>query len=386
VTSVAFSPDGSKIASGSVDNTIKLWRVSDGSLLRTLEGHTGPVTSVAFSPDGSKIASGGGDWTIKLWRVSDGELLRTLEGHTDAVASVAFSPDGSVIASGGGWNDKTIKLWLVSDGALLKTYDEETAGVTSIAYSPDGRLIAWGRGDATLVVARNPFAVGVPQPPPPAQKGVISIGDYTGIPGSIISVDVVMDENVKNIAGIQLTVEFLESTIAGAPPLVALENPLKPGSGEADLIKGPRVPAGALVVGDAKIAGKLRVGMVGVEGFSGPGPLITFKLSIPTNAPEGARYTLHFKNVVANDPDINPIELKLKDGSVTIVSSPSVRGDISGDGKVNISDATVALRIAVGLEKASDAQIKAGDLNGNGKIDIPDVTKILRAAIGLERL
>jgi WD40 repeat protein len=62
--------------------------------------------------------------------------------------------------------DNTIKLWRVSDGALLKSYDEETVGVLSIAFSPDGRLIAWGRGDATVVVARNPFPVGAPVKPP----------------------------------------------------------------------------------------------------------------------------------------------------------------------------------------------------------------------------
>jgi hypothetical protein len=98
------------------------------------------------------------DYTIKLWRVSDGALLRTLEGHTGGVTSVAFSPDGSMIASGSG--DGTIKLWRVSDGALLKTYDEETVNVYPVAFSPDGLLLAWARADATVVVAKSLTARG----------------------------------------------------------------------------------------------------------------------------------------------------------------------------------------------------------------------------------
>jgi WD40 repeat protein len=69
VRSVSFSPDGSLLASGSKDKTIKLWRVSDGSLVRTLTGHTDWVMSVSFSPDGSLLASGSVDKTIKLWQV-----------------------------------------------------------------------------------------------------------------------------------------------------------------------------------------------------------------------------------------------------------------------------------------------------------------------------
>jgi len=113
VISVVFSPDGRLLASGSVDCTIKLWRVADGSLVRTLTGHTDFVTSVVFSPDGRLLASGSGDKTIKLWRVADGSLVRTLTGHTVPVNSVSFSPDGRLLASGS-W-DKTIKLWRVAD-------------------------------------------------------------------------------------------------------------------------------------------------------------------------------------------------------------------------------------------------------------------------------
>jgi WD40 repeat protein/subtilase family serine protease len=148
VNSVAFSPDGSLIASGSRDATIKLWRVSDGALVRTLTGHTDLVRSVAFSPDGSLIASGSGDATIKLWRVSDGALVRTLRGHTSGVSSVAFSPDGSLIASGS-W-DATIKLWRVSDGALVATLTGHRVEVNSVAFSPDGSLLASGGYDLTI--------------------------------------------------------------------------------------------------------------------------------------------------------------------------------------------------------------------------------------------
>jgi len=115
VYSVAFSPDGRLLASGSGDGTIKLWEVATGSVVRTLSGHTDWVRSVAFSPDGQLLASGSRDATIKLWEVVTGREVRTLTGHTGYVISVAFSPDGRLLASGS--EDWTIKLWDIS--ALL---------------------------------------------------------------------------------------------------------------------------------------------------------------------------------------------------------------------------------------------------------------------------
>jgi len=230
VTFVAFSPGRDMIASGSYDNTVKLWRTSDRELIRTLKGHTSGVSSVAFSPGGDMIASGSYDKTVKFWSASEGKLVRTLEGHTGPVYSVAFSPDGRAIASAG--QDNTIRFWRVLDGALLKIYDEETeGGVNSFAFSPDGRLIAWACGDGTVVVAKNPFYAKQSEAPPQPRKG-----------------------------------------------------------------------------------------------------------------------------------------------------------DLNEDGKVAVSDAVIALRIAVRLQDATEVQLGVGDIDGNGRIDISDATKILRAAIGLEVL
>ena len=109
------------------------------SLIHTLKGHSHSVESVAFSPDGSTLASGG--WDIKLWNAQTGDLINTL-GHDSSVWSVAFSPDGSRLASGS--SDKTIKLWNAQTGDLINTLKGHDSSVLSVAFSPDGSRLASG--------------------------------------------------------------------------------------------------------------------------------------------------------------------------------------------------------------------------------------------------
>jgi WD40 repeat protein len=148
VWSVAFSPDGRLLASGSEDNTVKLWDVETGQEVRTLRGHTDRVWSVAFSPDGRRLASGSEDNTVKLWDVETGQEVRTLRGHTDRVWSVAFSPDGRLLASGS--DDQTVKLWDVETGQEVRTLRGHNGMVLSVAFSPDGRRLASGSWNNTV--------------------------------------------------------------------------------------------------------------------------------------------------------------------------------------------------------------------------------------------
>ncbi|WP_235656347.1 WD40 repeat domain-containing protein, partial [Fischerella thermalis] len=154
VNTVAISPDGKTLVSGSDDNTIKIWSLSTGKLLRTLTEHSNSVMTVAISPDGQTLVSGSYDNTIKIWSLSTGKLLRTLTGHSDWVRCVAISPDGQTLVSGS--DDRTIKIWSLSTGKLLRTLTEEhSCFVYSVAISPDGRTLASnGNYDDSITIWR----------------------------------------------------------------------------------------------------------------------------------------------------------------------------------------------------------------------------------------
>ena len=113
---LAYSPNGDRLASGSNDDTVRLWDPKTGTELEILKGHTGDVRAVAFSPDGGMLASGdGNDNEIRLWDGHDGEHILTLVGHQRDVTGLAFSPDGSILASAS--DDRTVGLWDMDNGA-----------------------------------------------------------------------------------------------------------------------------------------------------------------------------------------------------------------------------------------------------------------------------
>lgn len=160
VSCIVFSPDGRLLAAasnpqgGETPPTTQIWEVDTGRVIRTFGGHKYGITSVAFSPDGWLLAVAGGHRTVKLWEMTSGRQVRSLDGMV--VWDVAFSPDGHLLALGldEGHDDKgedySIKLCEVSTGRVLRTLRGHKYRVNCVAFSPDGRMLASGSNDDTL--------------------------------------------------------------------------------------------------------------------------------------------------------------------------------------------------------------------------------------------
>jgi len=175
IWSIKFTPDGSKIISGSFDKTIKIWNVATGELIRTISGHTEAIVDLAVSPDGQTIASASDDKTIKLWRISDGKLLHTLQGGDEHVQALAFSSDGKRLISSG--RDKPVigeflqnffgdskynkgvsmRLWDLENLTVIQTFEQHANDVNDVAFSPDDKWIVSASSDKTVCLWHSSF-------------------------------------------------------------------------------------------------------------------------------------------------------------------------------------------------------------------------------------
>ncbi len=143
---------GQYIVSGSRD-LVKVWSVSARKEVASLAGHAGIVWSVAFSPDGQLVVSGSGDKLVKVWSVSGKKQVASPAGHTNYVYSVAFSPDGEHIVSGSG--DNLVKVKSLSGGKEVASLAGHANWVCSVAFSPDGQHIVSGSEDVGQGVVVN---------------------------------------------------------------------------------------------------------------------------------------------------------------------------------------------------------------------------------------
>jgi len=149
VQSLSFNPDSSLLATGSYHGIIKLWDLTDGAVMFTLQAHSDIVRHVCFSPDGAQLASAGDDAIIRLWNVRDGRKLATLRGHTGKVYSLSFQPPhGELLASGG--EDGTIRLWDMSEYKERTRFCGHSGSIFCLDFRHDGSILASGGEDATV--------------------------------------------------------------------------------------------------------------------------------------------------------------------------------------------------------------------------------------------
>jgi WD40 repeat protein len=144
VSAIAFSDDGQYLVAAAGEPGLfgeaRLWKVADGTLVKVFQGHKDSVYAVRLSPDGTLLATGSYDSSIKLWNVTDGSEAKALDGHNGAVFELVFRKDGKVLASASG--DRTVKLWDVATGQRLDTLKESLKELYTLAFSPDGQRLA----------------------------------------------------------------------------------------------------------------------------------------------------------------------------------------------------------------------------------------------------
>jgi hypothetical protein len=198
-------------------------------------------------------------------------------------------------------------------------------------------------------------------------RGTVRAQDATGRPGEVVTVVISADESVELLAAIGLTIQF--------DPSLAIS--------QADIQAGPLL-ASPLMSANTNTPGQILLGLISVQNSNGPGIIARLNFRLPQSAKVGDTYPITISDGEAVDAEGRTITLGYQGAAIKVIGRR--KGDINGDGVVNVADAVLALRYAVLLAEPNADQLSAADLNGDGRVSIPEVSTILRAALGLAQL
>lgn len=149
VTNISYSPTGEILATSNTDESVRIWDATSGELIRIIEGHDGTVNDVEFSPDGERIASAASDSQVKIWQVETGSELEALQVSGAFVTSTSFHPTGKLVA--GGNFTGSIMVWNIDDDKL-NHFTKHLGPINELAFHPDGRRIASASADGTVII------------------------------------------------------------------------------------------------------------------------------------------------------------------------------------------------------------------------------------------
>ena len=221
---LSWNHDGTQIATGSYDKSVKIWEANTGKVLKTLKDHADAVYAVAFRPDGQRLASGSADRSVKIWDVATGKRLYTLSGHGDVVYSVAFNMAGNQLASCGA--DKTLRVWNLADqnGNQAASVGAHGKTVNEVAYSPDGKMMATVSEDKSLKIWNS------------GAGNLRTVGDQTD---ALLSVAFSANNELVAVGGFDGTVR-LYKTADGALVQALIDLPKDPAKPAAPMATEPK--------------------------------------------------------------------------------------------------------------------------------------------------